>query len=103
MRINTKQLFGLPVETAGGTSVGKAGCADIDTETGRLVTLHVKTRGVIPGLMNEELMVDWSQIVEITDTRVVVADASVPEGARAFARAPQSVAMGGAQLSERDV
>jgi sporulation protein YlmC with PRC-barrel domain len=101
MRINTKQFFGLPVETEGGAPVGKASSADFETESGRMTELHVKTRGVIPGLMNEELMIGWSQIVEITAERVVVADASVPEGARAFADASRGVAMGGAQFSER--
>jgi len=101
MRLNTKQVFGLPVETSGGSALGKACSADFDAETGRLTTLHVKTRGVIPGLMDEELLVDWSQIVEITAERVVVADASVPEGARAIARASTpSAAMASAQFSE---
>jgi sporulation protein YlmC with PRC-barrel domain len=101
MRINTKQLMGLPVETEGGASIGKVCSADVETETGRIIAIHAKTRGVIPGLMDEDLLIAWSQIVEITAEHVIVQDATVPEGARVFADTGRSVAMGGAQFSER--
>jgi sporulation protein YlmC with PRC-barrel domain len=101
MRINSKQLIGLPVETQGGVALGKVGSVDVETETGKIAALHVKTRGVIPGLMDEELLIDWTQIVEITAKRVVVADTAIPEGSPAFANGAPGIAMGGAQMSER--
>lgn len=85
MIVNTKHLIGLPVVTQGGVSVGKVSGFDFDTDTGRLAALRVKARGIVPGLLDQELAVAWSQVVEITKDGVLVQDGTVPLGGRALA------------------
>lgn len=77
----TKRLFGLPVHTAGGTALGQVADFEIDTETGRLQKMHVKAAGLVKGLMNHELIVDWSQMIEIREDAVIVDDAVVKDRA----------------------
>ncbi|OGL74082.1 hypothetical protein A3E39_00625 [Candidatus Uhrbacteria bacterium RIFCSPHIGHO2_12_FULL_60_25] len=88
MVVNTKQLVGLPVVTRGGVAVGKVAGFDIETETGRLTALRVKARGLVPGLLDQELLVAWNQVVEIAKDKVVVQDGVVPVGARVLASRP---------------
>lgn len=85
MILNSKTLIGLHVRTQSGTAVGKVASLDLDADTGHLVTLHVKTPGIVHGLLNEELAISWGQIVEITEKEVIVKDGTVPVGARALA------------------
>jgi len=87
MRLNAKKLIGLPVRTRTGTALGKVAGFELDTDTGRLATLFVKTRGLVPTLLDQELSVAWDQIVEITDAAVIVQDTTVPAGARVLAQA----------------
>lgn len=87
MRLNSKDLMGLPVHTRSGTALGKVSSLDVDCDTGRIATMHVKTRGLVPGLMDHELMVTWDQIIEITEKEVIVQDNTVPAGASALATA----------------
>ncbi len=101
MRINTRQFIGMSVETEGGSGLGKVASADLDGDSGRLATIHVRARNVIQGLLNEEFLVDWSQVIEIKTDRVIVADTAVPEGARSFAQIASATTPSGAQLSER--
>ena len=85
MRINSKQLTNLPVITKSGQDLGKIGSFDIDADSGRLTTMHVKTRGLVKGLLDTDLRVDWSQVVTIDEDKVVVSDATVPGGVKALA------------------
>lgn len=87
MRMNSKTLIGLPVKTRSGTALGKVSGFEIEMETGRMASLHVKTRGLVPGLMDHELIVMWDQILEMTDKEVTVQDNTVPAGSRKIASA----------------
>lgn len=101
MRINSKQLMGLPVITKSGQDLGKVVSVDIDVDSGRLTTIRVKTRGLVKGLLDTDLLVDWSQVVSIDAERVVVQDASVPGGVKAFAsQAAGSAGTHGALLAK---
>jgi sporulation protein YlmC with PRC-barrel domain len=103
MRINSRRLIGLPVLTKSGQDLGKVGSVDIDTENGRLATIRVKTRGLVQGLLDQELLVDWSQVVSINEDTVVVGDASVPGGVGALAARPaQNAGASGAMLAKAD-
>ncbi|MBD3250952.1 hypothetical protein GF380_00530 [Candidatus Uhrbacteria bacterium] len=88
MRISSKQLTGLPVRTKSGKNLGKVHLFELDTLSGRLDTLHVKTGGIVHGLIADDLLIRWSQVVELSDQAVIVSDATVPEGARALAAGP---------------
>lgn len=81
--------------------VGKAAGFDFDADSGRLAALRVKTRGLVPGLLDQELVITWNQVVEITTEKVVVEDGSVPIQGRAFAVRPAPSA--GVHFAKRDV
>ena len=99
MLLNSKSLPGLPVRTRSGQAVGKAVSADIETDTGRISAIRVRTRGLVPGLMDHELSIAWNQMIEITETEIVVQDGTVPIAGRALASASPAVSSGGASLS----
>jgi sporulation protein YlmC with PRC-barrel domain len=102
MRLNSKQIIGLPVETKSKQHLGKIGSFDVDADTGQVQTFHVKTRGLVKGLLDEELLVNWSQVIEMNDERMVVADASVPQGVRALAARPVESASASGPLARSD-
>lgn len=87
MTVNTKEMAGVPVETRSAQPVGKVASFDLDSETGRLTTLRVKTRGLLPGFLSDELLIAWNAIIELGPTRVVVADAAVRQPHESLARA----------------
>jgi sporulation protein YlmC with PRC-barrel domain len=78
MRINSRHLTGLPVVTRSGRDLGRVGSFDVDADSGRLVTLRVKTRGFVKGLLDAELLISWPQVESIDERRVTVSDGSVP-------------------------
>ena len=101
MVLHSKILIGLPVTTSAGQALGKVGSFELDTDTGRLTSLFVRTRGLVPGLMDHELAVAWNQIMEITPRGVVVSDAVAPIGATKLAMRPEASASG-IHLSEQE-
>ncbi len=101
MVVNSKQLLGLPVFTRSGVHVGKVAGFLIETDTGRLSSLSVKARGLVPGLLDQELAVAWSQVVELTNERAVVEDGAIPVRARALAVRPTATG-GGIHMSTRN-
>ena len=103
MILSSKVLIGLPVKTKSGTPVGKACGFELEAETGQMKSLQVKAPGLVPGLLNQELSVAWTQIIEITDKQVTVEDAVVPAGARRLAVASEAVGGVSVQMSERGV
>jgi len=87
MTLNTQEMRGVRVETRSGQAVGKVASFDLDAATGRLLVLHVKVSGFIPGLLNDELGVSWDAIIEMTPLKVVIADNVAPATAKALAQA----------------
>ena len=86
MTVNTKEMAGVPVETRSGQPVGKVASFDLEKTTGHLVTLQVKPLGLVAGLTHEHLMIPWSAIVEMSQKKVVIADAAVMAGTEALAQ-----------------
>ena len=97
MLVNSKKLTGLRVVTKSAAVLGRVASLDIDSESGRIETFRVRTRGLVAGLLEGELMVHWSQVVEMTEKELVVSDAAIPAGARIAAHA--SGASSGAGVS----
>lgn len=91
MTVNTKAMVGVPVMTRADQMLGKVASFDLEAATGRLVSLRVKTRSLVQGLLNNELTVSWDAVIEITPTRVVVADAVAKGVARSLAHSPDAV------------
>jgi len=88
MRINSKELHGTPVFTERGISVGKISSFILDADTGKLIEILVSHRGIISGLLSDELIVPWNAIVEMSQERVVILDTSIPAEARTLAKQP---------------
>jgi sporulation protein YlmC with PRC-barrel domain len=82
----SRQLIGLPVRTVGGIALGQVSELEIDTETGRIKNIHVKPSGLVKGLMNDELIISWSQIIEIRINEVLVEDIASTQRAEALAQ-----------------
>ncbi|PIP60388.1 hypothetical protein COX00_03635 [Candidatus Uhrbacteria bacterium CG22_combo_CG10-13_8_21_14_all_47_17] len=87
MKVNSKEMAGVPVETRSGWPVGRVASFDFDADSGHLQTLRVKPSGLVANLLGEELLVSWDAIVSMSFKKVVITDASVPERARAIAKA----------------
>lgn len=87
MDIGLKDLVGLAVRTRSGTAAGKLASFDVDADTGRISLFRVKSGGLVAGLLGDELLVPWSSVIELTPDALIVADAAVPVGAAALAKA----------------
>jgi uncharacterized protein YrrD len=57
--LNSKRL-----QTRSGHALGKLQSIDLDADTGHLTAIHVVT-GLVKGLLNDELVIAWNQVVEI--------------------------------------
>lgn len=91
----TKRLFGLPVQTRAGIGLGSLWDFEIETDTGRIQKLCVKSGGLVKGLMKDELLIDWSRVVEIQEHAVIVEDVMAKETGQSLAQsvAPSTMAM----------
>lgn len=72
--------------TRGGQSLGKLASLDLDADTGHLVAIHVSS-GIVKGLLNDELVIAWNQVMEITPEKIIVSDTAIPVGSSAVATA----------------
>jgi sporulation protein YlmC with PRC-barrel domain len=79
-------LIGKPVVTTGGTKLGKVGDYSVDTESMFVQKLYV-TQSIFKSLNGGNLGIDRSQIVEITDKKIVVNELTQKINARARASA----------------
>ncbi len=77
MLLNTKDMMGVSVVTRLGQAVGKVTSFDLDAVTGRMMRLHVKTGGLVSGLLQSELCVAASSVISMSLESVVIADAAV--------------------------
>lgn len=95
MKLPIKTFISLPVQSRSGLDIGRVSGAELDTESGKLQTIHVRSSGLVKGLMNDEALIDWSQVIEITDKAVIVDDmaskkAEVKEASREAMRIPSA-------------
>ncbi len=81
MKLNSKVLVGVPVRTKMGLAVGRLASLELDSDTGRLTSLLVRGKGVVAGLLEDQLVVSWSQVVSMSDKEIVVQDNFSPAGA----------------------
>lgn len=85
MQSRCQKLAGIPVKTRSGEGLGRLVDVSIDTDTGRIDALLVRSRGLIPGLLDQELRITWSQVVSLSPTEAIVVDAVVPIKGRRLA------------------
>ncbi len=79
--------MGVPVRTRMGDRVGKVTSFDVNDLTGRLAVMHVKPSGLVARLSDDELLIPWDAILEMTETLVTVADAVIGASASTLASA----------------
>ncbi len=77
MVLNTKALTGVPVVTRSGQAVGKVVSFDLDTVTGRMQAMHVHAKGIMAVVMDGDSIVPWDAIIEMSPSRIVIADGTV--------------------------
>lgn len=87
-KISDKQLFGLPVETESGTPLGKVQGFHMDAEHHAVVQYIVKNSNPLKDFFNRELLVAPSQVLSISEQKMVVDDSVVAEKKRAPAVVP---------------
>lgn len=80
MLVNTKKLKNAKVRTKAGIFLGRLASLDFDADTGHLISLRVRIGGMVPGLMDEEALIAWSQVLSMTEKEIVVVDTFVTEG-----------------------
>ncbi len=78
MLLNTKHLTGVAVVTRMGERVGKVVSFDVNDLTGRLAVMHVKASGLVARLTDDELLIPWDAILEMTEKKIVIADGIIP-------------------------
>ena len=73
MKIQSNDLINLPVYTQSGQHLGRIDSFDIDLETHTITHYYVKT-GLIKGLWHQQLIIHKSQVISITEKKMVVED-----------------------------
>ena len=75
MKISSNNLINLPVYTQAGDHLGQVDSFEINIDTRQIENYHVKT-GSIKGLWHEQLVINHSQVVSISDEKMVVEDST---------------------------
>ncbi|MFH0819409.1 MAG: PRC-barrel domain-containing protein [bacterium] len=80
MRLTTKDLISLPVETKSGEKLGKIAALEIDCETQQIVCYYVKSSNPIKDLVfQDQLIISPVQVISITAEKMVVEDGVIKE------------------------
>ena len=87
MVATVKSIIGVPVRTFAGMRLGKVHMLSFDLDTGKLALVHVGGRGVVH-LLENELLVCWSDIISMSVEEVVVRDGVVPIQSSVLASEP---------------
>ncbi|MEK7158481.1 MAG: PRC-barrel domain-containing protein [Patescibacteria group bacterium] len=79
-----KRLFQLPVQTQSGQDLGRVVDAEIHAETHQIMKYDVASPSLLRGLLpSQPLMIDYRQVIQITEEKMVVEDSVQPaEGAK---------------------
>ena len=87
MVVNVKSFFGTNVRTQSGIRLGQVQTMSIDEDSGKLALIHVRARGVTH-LLENELLISWSDIVSMSVEEIVVRDGVVPIQSSVLASEP---------------
>ena len=99
MSLNSKRLEGASVVTRSGMRVGKLASFEIDADTGKLTSILVRPTGNVTALLSGDLIIAWSQIISMSEKKIVVSDTvTAVESARL---AVASMPSASASLKER--
>lgn len=90
------------VQTKSGITLGRLQAIEVDSEGGRVRTFHVSADGVLPRLLDREILITWEQIVEWNPDVLIVSDTAVPIGSSEIAFATPPMTDGGAHFQNRE-
>ncbi len=74
MNINAKKLIGLNVRTQSGEHLGKIYDFEVDSDRGEIIKFYVGNFLIANKILNNNLIVDKSQVLEISAEEMVVED-----------------------------
>lgn len=77
MLVNSKRLEGASVITQAGMRLGKFISCELDADTGKLSSIIVRPIGKVTAFLSTDLIIGWSQIVSITEEKIIVLDTAV--------------------------
>jgi sporulation protein YlmC with PRC-barrel domain len=80
MQLSHRQLLHLPVETKSGARLGVVASFEIDSEQ-QVVTRYTVRTAPLPKFLADELIIAPSQVVSITNEKMVVEDGVMPVAA----------------------
>jgi uncharacterized protein YrrD len=101
MIIPWEKLNNLRVETKSGQNLGLLTGFDLDNETHEIKTYRVRSKGLIKGLLKDELLISREQVISISAERMVVYDAVITQGAHAQRKIAHATPGSGAGISSR--
>lgn len=74
MRITYKKLINLPVETEDGLLLGRVIDLEIDIENFNVLNFFVKSQHLLKGLFEKELIINYKEIIQITEKKIIVSN-----------------------------
>ncbi|MFA5092154.1 MAG: PRC-barrel domain-containing protein [Candidatus Paceibacterota bacterium] len=86
MRYRDSHLTGVPVYTRSGNHVGRLVGFVIESDTHEVVQYAVKKSGTLELILPKEFLVNRTQVVSVSDEKMVVEDAAVAEKAKVAAK-----------------
>lgn len=86
MRYRDSQLTGVPVYTQSGKHVGRLVGFVVESDTHEVIQYAVKKSGTFELLLPKEFLVNRSQVISVSEEKMVVEDATVIEKAGARKR-----------------
>jgi sporulation protein YlmC with PRC-barrel domain len=81
------QARGLLVVTKSGQEIGHLSSFVLDRERGLIVQVEVRPAGFVRGLVAEELLIAWSDVLEWNDKQMIVKDLSASTGEQVLSSA----------------
>lgn len=83
MRYRDSQLAGVPVYTRSGRHLGRLVGFVVESDTHEVIQYAVKKSGTFELLLPKEFLVNRSQVISVSEEKMVVDDATVAEKADA--------------------
>lgn len=86
MELQAKKILNLPVLTQSGKELGKISGFDVDPESQTVIRYYVKSSRFIAELFSRELIVAATQVVSLTEEKMVVEDLDLKERKKLFGK-----------------
>ena len=74
MKISSKKIIGMMVETKSGENLGKVESFNLEVESQSVLEYKIKPSSLVTGLIKEDLIISRGQVIEITNKKMIVDD-----------------------------